>query len=218
MKPSDRGKKLFNDKGCNACHSLDGSRKVGPSFLQLFGKKEPLEGGGEALVDENYIKESILHPAAKVVASYPPSMPSFEGQLKDEEIGNIIAFIRDLKEPVVEEAPLEEAPEKPESEMTPAERGEAIYKNAANMCVTCHSIDGSKLVGPSFKGLYGHTGKLADGSTYTADDAYIKKSIREPQAQTVEGFPATGMPAIFTPEKLSDEKIADLIEYFKTLK
>jgi cytochrome c oxidase subunit 2 len=69
------------------------------------------------------------------------------------------------------------------------EAGEAIFRNPANACSTCHSTDGSRLVGPSLKDKYGTTEKLADGSTVTIDDAYIKESLINPTAKVVEGFP-----------------------------
>jgi cytochrome c oxidase subunit 2 len=57
-----------------------------------------LAGGGQVKMDENYVKESMMSPQAKARPGYPPSMPSFEGQLKDKEIAGLIAFIKSLKE------------------------------------------------------------------------------------------------------------------------
>ena len=92
-----------------------------------------------------------------------------------------------------------------------ASRGQRIYESSG--CKACHSIDGSPLVGPTWKGLWGEAVVLDDGSTLTADEAYIIESIREPNAKIVKGF-APGMPQF----NLSDRQIADLIEYIKTLK
>ena len=94
---ADQGKALFGAKACIGCHSLDGSRLVGPSFKGAFGRTEQLEGGGTAVVNEDYIRESILNPSAKIVATYPPSMPPYAGQLSEDEINAIIEFIKSVK-------------------------------------------------------------------------------------------------------------------------
>lgn len=94
---ADIGRGLFASKACAGCHSVDGSRLVGPTFKGLWGRKENLEGGGSATVDENYIRESLLQPNAKVVAGYQPLMPSFAGQLSDDDINAIIEFIKSVK-------------------------------------------------------------------------------------------------------------------------
>jgi cytochrome c oxidase subunit II len=96
----------------------------------------------------------------------------------------------------------------------PAARGEQAIKT--NGCIACHSQDGSKLVGPSFKGAYGREETLEDGSMITVDDAYILESIRQPTKLVVQGFPAVMQP--YGPDVISDETVADIIEYIKTLK
>lgn len=91
------GEKLYKVKGCVACHSVDGSASVGPTLKGLWGKEEPLEGGGSVLVEENYVRESLMAPAAKIVAGYPPSMPTFQGQLDDAEVDGLIEFIKSVQ-------------------------------------------------------------------------------------------------------------------------
>jgi len=97
----------------------------------------------------------------------------------------------------------------------PAERGKKWVEN--NGCTSCHSLDGSKLVGPSWKGLYGEQVELADGTTVTADDAYIHKSILEPNAQITKGFPPNVMPSTYS-SLLTDAQINDIIAFIKTVK
>lgn len=100
LSPEELGRKLYSVKGCQSCHSLDGSAALAPSFKNLFGRTEHyVEAGveGELVVDENYLSESILHPQKKIVKGYGPIMPAFEGQLKDEEINGLIAFIKTVK-------------------------------------------------------------------------------------------------------------------------
>jgi cytochrome c oxidase subunit 2 len=97
MEPDKLGAMLYEKKGCVACHSTDGSARVGPSFKGDFGGDVPLASGGTVKMDENYIRESLMAPQAKARPGFPPSMPSFEGQLKEKEIEGIIAFIKSLK-------------------------------------------------------------------------------------------------------------------------
>jgi cytochrome c oxidase subunit 2 len=85
-------------------------------------------------------------------------------------------------------------------------------------CLACHSIDGSKLVGPSWKGVYGSQVTLDDGSTVTADDAYLTESIKDPGAKIVQGF-TNLMPAdIVQQNNITDKQIGDIIEFIKSLK
>ncbi|MGE4233426.1 MAG: cytochrome c oxidase subunit II [Bacteriovoracia bacterium] len=94
---AEKGKDVFMSKGCFACHSTDGSPKVGPSFLHAYGRVEELQDGSKVTVDENYIRESIMDPQKKIVKGYPPSMPTFRGLLSDEEVNALVAYIKSLK-------------------------------------------------------------------------------------------------------------------------
>lgn len=87
----------------------------------------------------------------------------------------------------------------------------------ANGCSACHSTNGSAGVGPTWKGLYGSTVTLNDGTTVTANDAYIHESIVDPSAKIVKGFSDGIMPQNFG-TKLSDQDISNIIAYIKTLK
>lgn len=90
------GEELYNKKGCVACHSIDGTIKIGPSFKKLYGKTEQLEGGGSVLVTDEYIRQSILEPQKQITKGFLPVMPSFQGQLSEKEIINLIEFIKFL--------------------------------------------------------------------------------------------------------------------------
>ena len=92
------GERLFEQYACHTCHKMDGTGR-GPSLVGLFGKTVALEGGGTALVDEAYIRESILNPSAKIMAGYKPIMPTFKGQISEEGIIQLIAYIKSLKAP-----------------------------------------------------------------------------------------------------------------------
>ena len=91
------GAKLYKQKACSTCHTIDGSKLVGPSFKGVFGHQVRFSDGTFAVVDENYIRQSILEPQAKVVAGYAPVMPTFQNLLKDREIDALIAYIKSLK-------------------------------------------------------------------------------------------------------------------------
>lgn len=100
---------------------------------------------------------------------------------------------------------------------SPTATGKRIMKNIG--CFACHTIDGNKLVGPSFKGIYGHTATvITDGKEreITVDDEYIKKSIYEPNADVVKGF-NKGLMQPYVGQ-LSEGDISQIIEYLKTLK
>lgn len=94
---ADYGNRLYQINGCAACHSLDGTDKVGPSFKGLYGKTEMLSDGSSLGVDDNYIRESILEPNAKIVSGYAPQMPAFQGKLNDEQLTALIEFIKAQK-------------------------------------------------------------------------------------------------------------------------
>ena len=82
-----------------------------------------------------------------------------------------------------------------------------------NACSACHSIDGTKLVGPSWLGLFGRTEAMTDGSSLVVDEAYIAESIRNPSLKIVAGYDNAMTPYDF----LSDDEINALVEYIKTI-
>jgi cytochrome c oxidase subunit II len=92
---AESGEKLFNDMACGNCHKPDASGR-GPSLVGLFGKDVPLAGGGKVKADESYIRESILNPAAKVVADYEPVMPTFQGLISEEGVLQLVEYIKSL--------------------------------------------------------------------------------------------------------------------------
>jgi cytochrome c oxidase subunit 2 len=99
-------------------------------------------------------------------------------------------------------------------EADPAKRGE---KWATINCVSCHSLDGTKVVGPTWKGVYGSQVELEDGTTVTVDDAYLLSSILDPNAQIHKGYPANVMPATYG-ELLSEAQIQDILAFIQTVK
>ncbi|MFQ5857088.1 MAG: cytochrome c oxidase subunit II [Anaerolineae bacterium] len=100
-----------------------------------------------------------------------------------------------------------------EAEAEP-ERGQELVQQLG--CLSCHSTDGSTLVGPSWKGLYRSERTFQDGTTVVADDEYLRSSILDPGAQILEGFPDL-MPKNFK-DQLTEEQVLDIIEYIESLK
>lgn len=91
------GARLYEQKGCVGCHSIDGSPRVGPSFKGEWGSRVVLGDGVTLVFDEAYVRESLAHPQAQARAGYPATMPSFDGLLKDREVDALIAFVRSLQ-------------------------------------------------------------------------------------------------------------------------
>jgi len=90
---ASRGESLYTQYACNTCHSLDGSRLVGPTFQGLFGNDRPLEDGSVVTADEDYIYESITEPSAKVAEGYPNVMQPYD-YLSESELQSLIEFIK----------------------------------------------------------------------------------------------------------------------------
>jgi cytochrome c oxidase subunit 2 len=97
--PVARGQKVYEAYGCQACHSLDGSEGVGPTLLNAYGHEVTLEDGTTVIADEAYLYDSIVDPNKQIVQGFAPSMPqNFADQLSDEEISDLIEFIKSLSE------------------------------------------------------------------------------------------------------------------------
>jgi cytochrome c oxidase subunit II len=94
-------------------------------------------------------------------------------------------------------------------EATP-EQGRALAQ--ANGCFACHSEDGTTLIGPSFRGLYGREVELVDGSTLVADEDYIRRSILDPNAEVTAGFQP-----LMPPYQFSDSEIEAFVAYLREL-
>ncbi len=92
------GKKVYGNKGCMACHTLDGSPRIGPSWAGIWGTQVTLADGSTRLVDAAYVKASIMTPQAFARPMFPPSMPSFEGQLRDRELDALVELIESLRD------------------------------------------------------------------------------------------------------------------------
>lgn len=88
----DAGAELYQQYACSSCHDTG----KGPSLLGLYGSPVKLTNGQTVIADDAYIRESILNPSAKIVAGYPPTMPTFQGQLNEEQFLQLSAYIKSL--------------------------------------------------------------------------------------------------------------------------
>ncbi len=89
------GSELFRDHGCNACHTTDGRRGLGPSLKGLYGSKRSFRNGSRLVATESYLRESIRYPDRRVVDGFRMNMPSYD-HLSTEKIDRLISFIKSL--------------------------------------------------------------------------------------------------------------------------
>ncbi len=90
------GAKLFQDLACNTCHRPDAQGR-GPVLEGLFGKTVTLQNGEAMIVDEAYVRESILQPAAKIASGFQPIMPTFQGLVTEEQLLELIEYVKSLQ-------------------------------------------------------------------------------------------------------------------------
>ncbi|MFQ5611723.1 MAG: cytochrome c oxidase subunit II [Anaerolineae bacterium] len=96
--PAERGQKLAEENACLGCHSTDGSVLVGPSWLGVYGSQETLADGTTVIVDEEYLRRSILDPNAQIVQGFQPNLmvQTFGDTLTEDQINDLIAYIKSL--------------------------------------------------------------------------------------------------------------------------
>ena len=116
--PAAAGEKLFTDLGCLSCHQ-QGSQGRGPVLANVFGHEVELQGGAKVLADEAYLRESIVNPQAKIVAGFQPIMPTFQGLVTEEQLLQLIAYIKTLKGPAGGVAGAPQSPTQPQNTSTP---------------------------------------------------------------------------------------------------
>jgi cytochrome c oxidase subunit 2 len=95
---ASQGEKLFQRYACNTCHTNDATGR-GPVLAGLAGKPIRLADGRSVIADDNYIRESILNPTAKVAAGFQPIMPTFQGQVSEEDLMRLLAYVKSMPAP-----------------------------------------------------------------------------------------------------------------------
>lgn len=94
--PAAAGQQLYQTLGCASCHGANGEGGRGPTLVGLFGRQAPLASGGSVTADEAYLRESIINPQAKLVAGFGPIMPTFQGQVSEDQLMQLVAYIKSL--------------------------------------------------------------------------------------------------------------------------
>jgi len=96
LSPATAGQQMFESLGCASCHGANGEGGRGPALLGLFGSNVVLNNNQTVRADEGYVRESILNPQAKIVSGFGPIMPSFQGQVNEEQLLQLVAFVKSL--------------------------------------------------------------------------------------------------------------------------
>jgi len=96
LSPATAGQQMFESLGCASCHGANGEGGRGPALLGLFGSNVVLNNNQTVRADESYVRESILNPQAKIVSGFGPIMPSFQGQVNEEQLLQLVAFVKSL--------------------------------------------------------------------------------------------------------------------------
>jgi cytochrome c2 len=228
------GKQLFVAK-CGACHTLADAGTtgtIGPNLDNAFAYDRQ-QGFSESTIRQ--VVRDQIHLASPAAGNTKfPVMPQnlYTGANADA----VAAYVSSVAGVPVgattsSAAPPPPAPPPPPPPATTsttttsttaapsagnAANGKALYSSLG--CTTCHSIDGSKKIGPTFKGLYGSQVKLTNGKTVTATPAYLLQSIQNPNALIVQGYQPGIMSGVIKPGSVSTADANDLIAFIKTLK
>ena len=118
--PVAAGQKLFQDLACITCHTGDATAR-GPQLTNLYNSTVQLQDGNSVTADDSYIRESIVNPRAKVVAGFQPIMPTFQGLVTEEQLLQLIAYVRSLSQQGAAPAPAgTSAPQMPPASSRPA--------------------------------------------------------------------------------------------------
>jgi cytochrome c oxidase subunit 2 len=96
MSLAQNGERLFASMGCNACHSGNAAAR-GPSLAGVYGSKLTLTNGSQVLVNEAYLRDAILNPSQHITAGYAPIMPTYQGQISEEGLIDLVEYLKSLK-------------------------------------------------------------------------------------------------------------------------
>ena len=130
--PVEQGKDLFTNKlGCASCHA-GGPTQRGAKLEGVFNTDVHLVGGGVVKADENYIRNSILNPSSQVVEGFQPIMPTFKGQVTEEQLNSLVAYIKSLSPNAAASGPNAAAPSSAPAANTSSAANTAASKPAAN--------------------------------------------------------------------------------------
>lgn len=220
------GKALFIDK-CGSCHTMaDAGTQgtIGPNLDNAFG---PSRQQG---IDEITIQQVVRD---QIELATPPMPTNLVRGADADSVAAYVAKCAGWTKPTpcaTASSPTPPPPPPPPTSTATtttgtttttegggdAAKGKELYTSRG--CQGCHTLDGTKSAGPTFKGLAGRETKLADGSTVTADDAYLLESIVDPDKQVVAGYAPGIMTSVIKPGQVSREDAANLVAFIKTVK
>jgi cytochrome c2 len=198
---ASRGKKLFvAEARCGSCHELKdaGSRgTVGPNLDDAFVRSK-----------EEKFKQSAIENVVLDQIRYPTSGSGMPAHLvKGQDAKDVAAYVALCAASMDKQAC-------PGIAVAPG--GAGLYASLG--CQGCHSIDGSKSSGPTFKGLFGSKQQLTNGQTVTADEAYLLESILDPDKQIVKGYQPGVMSAVIKPHSVPEDQAKQLVAFIKKQK
>lgn len=221
------GKQLFVAK-CGVCHTLADAgttAKVGPDLDSAFASGRA-QGFSESTIRQ-IVRDQIHFPSPARGAEGFPVMPADLVTGTDAE--TVAAYVASVAgtgaapSPPPPPSPLPPPPATtggtttaPPPPAPSAAKGKSLYSSLG--CTSCHSLDGSSGIGPTFKGLYGSQVKLANGKTVSADDAYLLDSIEDPDKDIVQGFQPGVMSGVIKPHQVALTDARDLVAFIKSLK
>jgi mono/diheme cytochrome c family protein len=196
-----RGKRLFvAEARCGSCHTLKdaGSRgTVGPNLDDAFMRAKEEEFKTSAI--QNVVLDQIRYPTTG------SGMPA--NLVKGQDADDVAAYVALCAASTDKQS----CPG-----IAVAQGGAGLYASLG--CQGCHSIDGSKSSGPTFKGLSGSKVQLANGQTVTADDAYLLESILDPDKQIVQGYQPGVMSSVVKKGQVTEDQAKQLVEFIKKQK
>ncbi|UCE78322.1 MAG: cytochrome c oxidase subunit II [Nitrospiraceae bacterium] len=239
-----RGREILDVKGCIGCHSLDGSKKIGPTFKGIYDRRSIVITSGEereVITDEEYMRRSILVPKSDIVKGYPAVMPSYEGLLTVEEFKEIIDFLKGdfIEKPPKKKKVKTAVKKRTQKQVTAFPKPRAVkpvtgpeQKKAVKAvpqydgkrtfnergCQVCHNTSNARKIGPGLRGIYNRKVVVITNRKereIVSDEVYLKRSILKPKYDIVKGYP------LLMPSQagfISDEELDALVEYLKTLK
>jgi mono/diheme cytochrome c family protein len=192
------GKKLFLTEGkCGGCHTLAdaGSRgQVGPNLDEAF-----------AATRADEIKESTIRNVVLDQIRYPTSESGMPADLvRGQDAEDVAAYVSSV------------AGTQPVGGPAPGGSGKDLYASLG--CQGCHTLDGTKASGPSFKGLFDSKVTLTNGQTVTADEAYLLEAIIDPDKQIVQGYAPGVMTSVITKGQVSQADAKKLVQFIKAQK
>ena len=190
-----RGLVVLNEQGCIGCHSLDGSDNIGPTLFELAGTPREIEKDGQIIeitIDEDYLKRAIREPEVELTKGFDPMMPAYDEEtISKEDLQAVVDYL------LGKIAPVE------------LNGGKLLAENG---CISCHSMDGSEEIAPTFMGIGERQVTVErDGQEITlkVDADYLRRALLDPDAEMVKGF-SPMMPAV---DYLSEEEIDAIINY-----